>query len=63
MSTNLVTELNDIARNIRNEPVQRLEEIAKENDLQGQTFEAMRAKLAELMQTLEQTAHYIEDGG
>lgn len=62
MSTNLTTELNDIARNIRNEPAQRLGEIAKENDLQGQTFEAMRAKLAELIQTLEQTAHYIEDG-
>ena len=32
MSTNLATELNDIARNIRNEPVQRIEEIAKESN-------------------------------
>lgn len=62
MSGNISTELSDIARSIRNEPVQRLGEIAKENDLQGQTFEAMRTKLAELIQTLEDTAHYIENG-
>lgn len=62
MAQNITTELNDIARTIRGDTTARLQEIAKEDDLQGQTFDAMRAKLTELITTLEKTAHNIEDG-